>query len=111
MLLLALLFVLRCVLDPWNNDYYALPAIIALVAWEATSFDRPPVLALALTMATWATWEWVVPAATPDVESLVYLAWSLPLVGLLGWRLYAPALRSVPTLSSGGRASVWSTTQ
>jgi hypothetical protein len=111
LLLLALLFVLRCVLDPWNNDYYALPAIIALVAWEATSFDRPPVLALALTMATWATWEWVVPAATPDVESLVYLAWSLPLVGLLGWRLYAPALRSVPTLSSGGRASVWSTTQ
>ena len=111
LLLLALLFVLRCVLDPWNTDYYALPAIIALVAWEATNFDRPPVLALALTMATWATWEWVVPAATADVESLVYLAWSLPLVGLLGWRLYAPALGSVPTLNSGGRASVWSTTQ
>ena len=109
--LLALLFVLRCVLDPWNTAYYALPAVIALVAWEATSFDRPPVLALALTMATWATWEWVVPAATPDVEALVYLGWSLPFTGLLAWRLYAPALTAVPTLSSGGRARDWSTTQ
>jgi hypothetical protein len=111
LLLLALLFVLRCVLDPWNTSYYALPAIVALVAWEATSFDRPPLLALALTMATWATWEWVVPAAPADVEALVYLAWALPLTVFLGWRLYAPALPAMPTLSSGGRARVWSTTQ
>ena len=68
-------------------------------------------LALALTMATWATWEWVVPAASADVEALVYLGWSLPLVGLLAWRLYAPALPAMPALSRGGRASVWSTTQ
>ena len=31
LLLLALLFVLRCVLDPWNTSYYVLPAILALV--------------------------------------------------------------------------------
>ncbi|HYH88259.1 MAG TPA: hypothetical protein VEX67_03430 [Solirubrobacteraceae bacterium] len=111
LLLLALLFVLRCVLDPWNTAYYALPAIITLVVWEATRTERPPVYALALTMATWATWEWVVPAASADVEALVYLGWSLPLVGLLGWRLYAPVLPAMPALSTGGRASVWSTTQ
>ncbi len=111
LLLLALLFVLRCALDPWNTDYYALPAIIALVAWEATSFDRQPLLALSMTMATWATWEWVVPTATADGEALFYLAWTLPLIAFLGWRLYAPAFSTVPTLSSGGRASVWSTTQ
>ena len=111
LLLLALLFVLRCVLDPWNTAYYALPAIITLVVWEATRTERPPVYALAVTMATWATWEWVVPAASADVEALVYLGWSLPLVGLLGWRLYAPALPAMPALSTGGRASVWSTTQ
>jgi hypothetical protein len=111
LLLLALLFVLRCMLDPWNTAYYALPAILALVTWETTRTERPPVLALALTMATWATWEWVVPAASADVEALVYLGWSLPLVGLLAWRLYAPALPAMPALSRGGRASVWSTTQ
>ena len=99
---------LRCALDPWNTDYYALPAIVALVAWEATRFARPPVFALALTVAIWATWEWVVPVASADVEALFYLAWSLPTIGLLTWRLYAPAL---PTLSSGWRASVWNTTQ
>ena len=93
-------------LDPWNTDYYALPAILALVAWEATRFDRPPLLALAMTMATWATWEWVVPTAAADVEALVYLAWSLPLVAFLGWRLYAPALpRSRRSARAAGRAS------
>jgi hypothetical protein len=112
LLLLALLFVLRCILDPWNTAYYVLPAILALVTWEAIRFgDRPPVLALAVSVATWAMWQWVVPAASADVESIVYLAWTLPLVGFLGWRLYAPALPAMPTLSSGGRASVWSTTQ
>ena len=111
LLLLALLFLLRCVLDPWNTAYYALPAIIVLVTWEAWRTERPPVFALALTMATWATWQWVVPAASADVEALVYLGWSLPLVGLLAWRLYAPALPAMPALSRGGRASVWSTTQ
>ena len=111
LLLLALLFVLRCVLDPWNTAYYVLPAIIVLVTWEAWRTERPPVLGLALTMATWATWQWLVPAASADVEALVYLGWSLPLVGLLAWRLYAPALPAMPALSRGGRASVWSTTQ
>jgi hypothetical protein len=108
---LALVFLLRCMLDPWNTDYYALPAIIALVTWESSRAARPPLFALALTMLTWATWQWLVPAAPPDVESLVYLAWSLPFVALVGWRLYAPALPAIPALSRGGRASVWSTTQ
>ena len=110
LLLLALLFMLRCVLDPWNTAYYALPAIIALATWEAWRTERPPVFALALTMATWATWQWVVPAASADVESLVYLGWSLSFAALLAWKLYAPAL-AMPALSRGGRASVWSTTQ
>ena len=111
LLLLALLFVLRCLLDPWNTSYYALPAILALVTWEAMRTERPPVLALLLTMATWATWEWLVPRASADVEALVYLGWSLPFAALLAWRLYAPALPAIPALSRGGRASVWSTTQ
>ena len=80
LLLLALLFLLRCVLDPWNTAYYALPAIIAVIAWEATRSERPPVFALSLTVLVWATWEWIVPAVSADAEALVYLGWSLPLV-------------------------------
>ena len=41
LLLLALLFVLRCVLDPWNTAYYALPAIIALVAVGGDALRAP----------------------------------------------------------------------
>jgi hypothetical protein len=111
LLLLALLFVLRCVLDPWNTAYYALPAIVALVTWEAMRTQKPPVFALVLTVATWGTWEWLVPAVSPDIQALLYLGWSLPFTALLAWRLYAPALPAIPALRRGGRASVWSTTQ
>jgi hypothetical protein len=115
LLLLSLLFLLRCVLDPWNTSYYVLPAILAVVAWEALRFDRGPVVALGLTAATWATWEWLVAAASPDVQSLVYLGWSLPLAAGLAWKLYAPSVpalgRATDAVSSGGRTSVWSTTQ
>jgi hypothetical protein len=111
LLLLALLFLLRCVLDPWNTSYYALPCVMSLLAWEVLRFGRAPVLSLAVTMVSWATWQWLPPLVSPDIQSLLYLGWSLPLVGFLGWRLYAPALPAMPTLSSGGRASVWSTTQ
>ena len=53
--LLALLLLLRCVLDPWNNDYYHAPFLLALLAWEALARDGWPRLtvlagaALALT--------------------------------------------------------------
>lgn len=115
LLLLSLLFLLRCLLDPWNTSYYVLPAILAVVAWEALRFDRGPVVALALTVATWATWEWVPRFASPDGQSALYVAWSVPLAAALAWRLYSPRMPALvpPTeaVSSGGLARVWSTTQ
>ena len=53
LLLLALLLLLRCVLDPWNVVYYELPFLLALLCWEALCRpERPPVLALAASLAT-----------------------------------------------------------
>jgi hypothetical protein len=53
--------------------------------------------------------------AASCLGSLVYLAWSLPLVAGLAWRLYAPSVpvlgRATEAVSAGGRTSVWSTTQ
>jgi len=37
--LLALLLLLRCLLDPWNTTYYLVPGVLALVAWEALARD------------------------------------------------------------------------
>jgi hypothetical protein len=109
--LLALLLLLRCVLDPWNNIYYVLPCVIALAAWEPLRYRRPPLFALATLVLTFISMERIFDVAALDLVAWTYLAWSLPLALFLGWRIYAPALPTVPTLSSGGRASVWSTTQ
>ena len=36
-MLLAVLLALRCVLDPWDISYYALPFLIALLTWEVSA--------------------------------------------------------------------------
>jgi hypothetical protein len=80
LLLLALLFLARCALDPWNTAYYAIPLLFSLVAWEAVARPhRPPVLALSATALTWATFAWAPLVLSPDLQSVAYLAWALPL--------------------------------
>jgi hypothetical protein len=87
LLMLAFAFHLRCLVDTWNISYYAVPFVIALVTWELHAFRRPPVLSLAVTLWAWFTLVWLPPHALPDVQALAYLAWSVPLTGLLAARL------------------------
>ena len=91
LLLLALLFLLRCVLDPWNNVYYALPLVIALASWEGSRERRAPLVALGVLVATFITIERMRGVVSPDVASVSYLAWALPLGAYLVWRVLAPA--------------------
>jgi hypothetical protein len=60
LLLLALLMLLRCWLDPWDVVYYPLPFIFALLAWETTVARRAPFGAAAATAATWLIF-WYLP--------------------------------------------------
>ena len=77
--LLALLFLLRCALDPWNVVYYELPFILALLAWEGLCRpERPPVGALLATVLTWVTFESVPAWLSPDMQTLFFAAWALP---------------------------------
>jgi Glycosyltransferase family 87 len=87
LLLLAFAFQLRCLVDTWNISYYAVPVVIALVTWELHACRRAPVLSLAVTLCAWFTLVWLPPYALPDVQALAYLAWSVPLTGLLAARL------------------------
>jgi hypothetical protein len=92
--LLALLLLARCVLDPWNTVYYALPFLLALLAWEALQRpERPPVLALAATVLVWVTFQSAPGWLSPDMQSVCFLAWSLPLAGWLARECFAPARR------------------
>lgn len=92
LLLLALVMLTRCVLDNWDVIYYLLPFIFALLAWEIRSpvKTRPPVLALSCTALAWVSFQWLPSHASPDMQAAFFLAWSLPLVALLGLALYRP---------------------
>ncbi len=96
LLLLALVLHLRCLLDPWNIGYYALPALLALATWEGLCRrDRPPVLTLAFVALNWLTFETLFTRVEADAQSLVYLAWALPLAGWMAYRLLASSVRPV----------------
>jgi hypothetical protein len=74
LLLLALLLLLRCWLDPWDLVYYPLPFIFALAAWETTVARRPPIGAAAATAATWLIF-WYLPSHIGvDAQAISFLA-------------------------------------
>jgi hypothetical protein len=94
LLLLALLLLLRCVLDTWDTVYYPIPFVFALLAWESLNAQRRPVLlALASTMLAWISFQWLPDHVSADAQAAFFLAWTLPLAGVLGVWLYSPGLR------------------
>jgi hypothetical protein len=118
LLLLSAVCWWRCLLDTWNVHYYALGALLALVAWEANR-GRPPVLSCVVTTLAWTTFQ-IFPASslTPDTHTAMYLAWALPLgIGMVvrllapeafasaSSRLGAPLAARMPTLARALRAS------
>jgi hypothetical protein len=112
--LLALCFQLRCLLDTWNNVYYALPACLALVAWEVHA-GRLPLVAFATAGMTWITFELLPDVASPDLQAAAYLAFALPLVGALAlvsaqattWSSFeSPETTSAPSSVTITRSSI-----
>jgi hypothetical protein len=99
--LLAALLLLRCLLDTWNTDYYALPFLMALAAWEVRARSGPPLATLVATAAAYATTWLLQPVASPDTLAALYLAWAIPfagwlLAGAFGMRLPMRRLRPAP---------------
>jgi hypothetical protein len=88
LLLLALLLLLRCMLDTWDNVYYPLPFILALLAWESES-GQPALLALLSVVLVWTN-GWLSLHTSADFQAAFFLLWSLPLACTLGLQLYAP---------------------
>jgi len=75
--LLALAFLLRCVLDPVDNAYYHLPLLLALLAYETTTrMRRLPAATLLTAAALWLTFDRIEPVARPAVTNALYLSWT-----------------------------------
>ncbi|HWM12149.1 MAG TPA: glycosyltransferase 87 family protein [Solirubrobacteraceae bacterium] len=96
LLLLALLFLLRCLLDNWNNDYYHAPFFVSLLAWETLRRPGVPylslIVAILLGLSFWPEQTRVF-ADSLDAAPLlfaVYVAWAVPLALLLATALYRP---------------------
>lgn len=87
---LALAFLLRCMLDPWDLVYYHLPLVVALAAWEARRGRELPVLSVAVTAACWLTFI-VYDERAGYGPYVAYLAWALPLAVGLAVTLLRPA--------------------
>jgi hypothetical protein len=107
LLLLALLFLARCVLDAANNGYYHLPFLIALAAWEALQRERPPLLSVGAAGLVWLTVVKLPDSISPDAQCAAYLAWTLPALAALAYATYrAPyaTRRSASTATSATRA-------
>jgi hypothetical protein len=95
LLLLLLLLLLRATLDPWDNDYYLLPFLIAIVVWEGLAHDRLPVLSLLASLA--ALFVTQVTAGTPfqfspDMQAALFLLASVPAAVGICAALFAPRL-------------------
>ena len=93
--LFALLMLLRCVLDPWNIDYYHAPFLLSLLAWEALSRDGWPRLTLfagvALALTFPATLDSMSQMSAESLRyCLTYLVWALPLTWWISMMLFAP---------------------
>jgi len=85
--LLALVFLVRCLLDPNDHVYYNVPFVIALIAWEARTRGAP-VLALLTTGLLWLIFHTLSGVAGLDVQFVAYVAVTIPLAVVL----IAPAL-------------------
>jgi hypothetical protein len=88
--LVALLFLLRCMLDPLTFSYHHTPFLVALVSYEALR-RRLPVLSAFAIGALLLMDEVVAPSGDPALINAAYLAWTLPLAATLAVSILAPA--------------------
>jgi hypothetical protein len=86
--LLALVFLLRCLLDPLSNVYYHAPFLLALLAWEAERRRGLPLVSLLTSAWLWFTWNTIAALHEPALTNAVYLAWALPMTVLLAARAF-----------------------
>jgi hypothetical protein len=91
LLLISLIMLVRCLLDPLTNSYYHLPFLVSLAAWEGLRREGAPLLTVAAALLLGLT----VSLARGGMNFVdlnhFYLLWALPFAGLLGALAFRPA--------------------
>jgi hypothetical protein len=90
--LMALLLLMRCILDPLTYSYHHAPFLVALIAYEGLR-RRVPVLSIYAIAALAAMTYLIAPMKDATLVNVFYLCWSLPLAAVLGVSVLAPGVR------------------
>jgi hypothetical protein len=101
LLLLALLLLVRCWLDPWDVVYYPLPFIVALAAWELSVARRFPLAAALATVAVVLDFWYLPPYLSQDALALSFIVPSTAALAVMAARLYG--LRAPRPAFAGSR--------
>jgi hypothetical protein len=88
--LVALLFLLRCVLDPQTFSYHHVPFLVSLAVFEGLRRRGLPWATLVSAAALWFIARYVAPNPNLNLLNFAYLAWALPMVGYLSVLCFAP---------------------
>jgi RsiW-degrading membrane proteinase PrsW (M82 family) len=99
LLLIALIMLARCLLDPLTNSYYHLPFLVSLAAWEGLRREGAPVLTVAASLFLGLTISLVNSGINLEYVNRLYLLWTLPFAALLAIQLYRP--RRAPAILPG----------
>jgi hypothetical protein len=92
--LLALLFLLRCALDPEDLFYYHLPFLVTLLAWETYSRRGAPWVSIVSLLSLYVVFEEVgATDAHKWADFTAYFAVALPLAGYLFAQLLGRPVR------------------
>jgi hypothetical protein len=91
--LLALLFLLRCVLDPVDQDYFHAPFVLALLATEVSAGVFPALTLFAVGGLS-LSFGVLHGVADPWVSALVYLGWTGVVAAALVARIFGIDVRS-----------------
>jgi hypothetical protein len=104
--LLALVFLIRCLLDPVDNAYYHVPFVLSLAFWEGLAWKRAPLLALLASLAVWFAFYKATMFHTNDLRNAVYLVVTVPfalsLVTAVFGRRRRPAPRALRPAAAAG---------
>ena len=93
--LLALLLLVRCMLDPLSISYHNAPFAIALASWEGLSRRGVPYVTVLVSAAILLTAQL---GAHPDLLNAVYLTWTTAVAAYLGLAVFARGALSRPAV-------------
>lgn len=105
LLVLALVFLVRCLMDPLATSYHHVPFLVAIGAYETLRRHGPPVVTACSAFALWAIGAWVAPAGDGQAMNRFYLAWALPTAGYMAFRAFRRTRTAEPAALAPEAAS------